>query len=108
MDFKVGLTDEAIADLKSIVEYVARDSAEAAGYVGNELIGLSESLSVLPRRGATVKERVNMRKIFRWHCAVFYRVKETEQQVEVLRIWDMRRDPQESSESSTRMTNSKA
>ncbi len=95
MDFKVGLTDEAIADLKSITEYVARDSAEAAAHVGNELIATAESLSFLPNRGAPVKERSNMRKLFRWHYAIFYRVKESERLVEILRIWDMRRDPLE-------------
>jgi toxin ParE1/3/4 len=95
MDFKVGLTDEAIADLKGIVEHVARDSAEAAAYVGNELIATAESLSILPHRGAPVKERSDMRKLFRWHYAIYYRVKEPERQVEILRVWDMRRAPEE-------------
>lgn len=95
MDYKVGLTDEAIANLKSISEYIARDSAEAAAYVGNELIATAESLSFLPHRGAPVKERSNMRKVFQWHYAIYYRVKESERQVEVLRIWDMKRDPRE-------------
>ncbi|MDO8543705.1 MAG: type II toxin-antitoxin system RelE/ParE family toxin [Opitutaceae bacterium] len=95
MDFKVGLTDEALADLRSIVEYIARDSAEASSYVGNELIATAESLSVLPHRGAPVKERGDMRKVFRWHYAIYHRVKEAERRVEVLRVWDTRRDPRE-------------
>lgn len=93
MDFKVGLTDEAIADLKAIVEFIARDSAEAAAYVGHELLVLSESLTVLPHRGAPVKGRSDMRKIFRWHYAVYYRVKDSQRSVEILRIWDTRQDP---------------
>jgi plasmid stabilization system protein ParE len=36
-----------------------------------------------------------MRKLFWWHYAIYYRVKESERQVEVLRIWDMRRNPEE-------------
>lgn len=63
MDFKVGLTDEAIADLRSITEYIARDSAEAAAHVGHELIATAESLTILPHRGAPVKERRTMRKL---------------------------------------------
>lgn len=95
MDFKVGLTDEAIADLRSITEYIARDSAEAAAHVGHELIATAESLTILPHRGAPVKERRTMRKLFRWHYAIYYRVKESERRVEVLRIWDTHRDPSE-------------
>ncbi len=95
MDFKVGLTDEAIADLAGIVSYIAGDSAEAAAYVGHEIIATAESLSLLPHRGMPVKERSEMRKVFRWHYAIYYRVKEAERRVDVLRIWDMRRDPRE-------------
>jgi toxin ParE1/3/4 len=93
MDFQVGLTDEAIADLAGIVEFIAHDSAEAAERVGLELLATAESLHNLPHRGAAVKGRSDMRKVFRWSYAIYYRIKPRERRVEVLRIWDARRDP---------------
>jgi toxin ParE1/3/4 len=93
MDFQVGLTDEAIADLGSIAEFIARDSAEAAERVGLELLATAESLRLFPNRGVAVKGRSDMRKIFRWSYAIYYRVKVAERRVEVLRIWDVRQDP---------------
>lgn len=93
MDFKVGLTDEAIADLRRIVEFVAEQSPEAALHVGTELIAVAESLAFFPHRGVPVRERNGMRKILRWKYAIYYRVKPAEQYVEVLRIWDGRQAP---------------
>ena len=54
MDFKVGLTDEAFGDLASIVEFIARESPEAAQRVGNELLSVAESLAAFPSRSAPV------------------------------------------------------
>jgi hypothetical protein len=54
MDFKVRLTDEAIGDLAGIVSYIARERAEAAAYVGNEILATAESLALVPHRGPLV------------------------------------------------------
>ena len=93
MDFQVGLTEEAIADLGNIAEFIARDSPETAEQVGLELLATAESLRLFPNRGVVVKERSDMRKVFRWSYAIYYRVKVAERRVEVLRIWDVRQDP---------------
>lgn len=93
MDFQVGLTEDARADLREIVEFIARQSPSAAGRVGNELLDVAESLGVLPSRGEPVRHRSGMRRIFRWNYAIYYRVNESEKRVEVLRFWDTRRAP---------------
>lgn len=93
MDFQVGLTDEAIADLAGIVAFIAKDDPAAAERVGLELLALAESLNHLPNRGAPVAGRSDMRRIFRWKFAIYYRVKTAERRVEVLRIWDGRQAP---------------
>lgn len=95
MDFKVGLTDEAVADLADIVAFVAGTSPEAALRIGHELIAVAESLTVYPNRGNPIKNRTNMRRILRGKYAIYYRLKRTANLVEVLRIWDCRRDPSE-------------
>ena len=93
MDFQVGLTDEAIADLAGIVAFIAKDDCIAAERVGLELLALAESLKHLPNRGAPVSGRTDLRRIFRWKFAIYYRVKMAERRVEVLRIWDGRQVP---------------
>ena len=61
--------------------------------VGGEVLDVAESLVELPKRGVPVKGRLEMRKDFRWSYAIYYRVKEPERRVEVLRIWDARQAP---------------
>lgn len=93
MDFRVGLTDEAIADLAGIVSFVAKDSPAAAERVGSALLEMAESLNRFPHRGAPLQGRPDMRRIFKWRFAIYYRVKDAERSVEVLRIWDGRQAP---------------
>jgi len=93
MEFQVRLTDEAIADLRGIVQLIAEKSPEAAQRVGGELIAAAESLTSLPARGARVPTRRDMRKILRWNYVIYYRVKSSDGIVEILRIWDGRRAP---------------
>ena len=38
MDFRVEITDPAIADLAEIVSYIARDNPDAARALGNNLL----------------------------------------------------------------------
>ena len=93
MDYQVGLTDEALADLRGIAEFIARQSPRIAERVGGELLDVAESLAEFPNRGVPVKGRPAMRKVFRWSYAIYYRVMESERRVEVLRIWDARQAP---------------
>jgi len=93
MDYQVGLTDEALVDLRGIAEFIARQSPRMAERVGGELLDVAESLAELPKRGVPVKGRSEMRKVFRWSYVIYYRVKESEKLVEVLRIWDARQAP---------------
>ena len=93
MDYQVGLTDEALMDLRSTAEFIARQSPRMAEKVGGELLELAESLADFPKRGMPVKGRSQMRKVFRWSYVIYYRVKESEKRVQILRIWDARQAP---------------
>ncbi|AHF90814.1 plasmid stabilization protein [Opitutaceae bacterium TAV5] len=95
LDFKVGLTEEAIADLAGIVKFIARTSPDMASHVGARLLAVADSLAHLPHRGSPVKARKDMRKVFCWSYALYYRIRTAERLVEVLRIWDTRRNPDE-------------
>ena len=51
MDYQVGLTDEALADLRGIAEFIARQSPRMAERVGGELLDVADSLAEFPKRG---------------------------------------------------------
>lgn len=63
MGWRVALTDEAEADLESVVAFLAQRSPAAAERIGLELVDLSFSLDLLPHRGAPVKARPALRKL---------------------------------------------
>ena len=93
MGFQVGLTEEAQADLGVVVRFLAEQNPEAAARIGNEILDAALSLTLFPRRGTPVRRRPGMRKLSLRHYLIFYQVNEAAQWVEVVRIWDGRRDP---------------
>ena len=93
MGYKVGLTDAAQNDLAEVVRFLAGKSPEAAERVGNELLDAALALAILPRRGAPVRRRPGLRKLSHRYYLIFYQVNEAAQWVEVVRIWDGRKDP---------------
>lgn len=95
MDYKVGLTEEARNDLHAAVSFIAVEgqNPDAALRLGNELLDAALSLAMFPRRGPPVRRRPGMRKLSHRYWLIFYQVNEAEQWVEVVRIWDGRKDP---------------
>ncbi|MBI2514017.1 MAG: type II toxin-antitoxin system RelE/ParE family toxin [Opitutae bacterium] len=96
MDYKVGLSAEARNDLRAAVRFIAMEgkSPDAALRLGNELLDAALSLALFPRRGAPVRRRPGMRKLSHRHWLVFYQVNEVTHWVEIVRIWDGRKDPE--------------
>ena len=95
MDYKVGLSDLARADLAEAVRFMRAEgmSAETIGRIGSELLDAALSLAILPRRGAPVRRRPGMRKLTYRHWLIFYQVDEAARWVDVVRLWDGRKDP---------------
>jgi plasmid stabilization system protein ParE len=50
MDFKVLITESALADLKEFVEFVAQDDSGAAIRLGEKLVDPALSLVSMPQR----------------------------------------------------------
>ena len=94
MGWRVALTHEAEADLGRVVAFLARKSPTAAERIGLELVALIFALDELPHRGAPVQRRPGLRKLAHRHYLIIYRVNDTASLVEIIRIWDNRRDPQ--------------
>lgn len=93
MGYQVGLTEEAQADLRAAVQFLAAKSPEAAERIGHELLDAALTLTLFPRRGAPVRRRPGVRKLTHRHYLIFYQVDEAAGRVEVVRIWDCRQNP---------------
>ncbi len=94
MDYRVILSRPALRDLGEIARYIAQDNSAAAEHVGLELVGLAESLAVMPRRGGPFRARPGVRRLVNDPYLVTYRIDETQRVVYVLRFWHAKRDPQ--------------
>lgn len=76
-----------------MVAFLAKQSPTAAERIGLELVGFIFSLDHLPNRGAPVRMRPGLRKLAHRHYLLIYRINEAVSLVEIVRIWDNRRDP---------------
>ena len=94
MDFRVEITDPAIADLAEIVTYIAQDKPEAASALGDHLLDVALSLAKDPQRGSPYQKLARVRKLTVRPYKIFYCVNESRKVVEVLRFWhSARREP---------------
>ena len=87
MGCKVIFSPQAIADLESIVRFIARENPAAAMRVGNALIDRVAILKDFPELGAKYLKRPGVRKLVSKPYLIFYRYREKESVVDVLRYW---------------------
>jgi addiction module RelE/StbE family toxin len=87
MDFKVLITDSAIADLKEIVEFVAADNPEAATRLGEKLLARALSLETLPERFPFHDRLRGIRKMPVSPFLIYYKCDEETSVVNILHFW---------------------
>jgi plasmid stabilization system protein ParE len=93
MGWRVILTQPALTDLENIVAFLAVSSPAFALSVGKDLVDAIFSLDFMPHRGVPLENKPNIRKLIRRHYLIFYSVDESKEAVNVLRVWDARRQP---------------
>jgi toxin ParE1/3/4 len=93
MDCAIVYSEPALADLREITAYIAKDNAQAAQRFANRLVDLAESLPRMPRKGRPVKGWTDVRVVVLSPYLIFYRFTARENQVAVLRFWHGARDP---------------
>ena len=93
MDYRVIVSRPALRDLGEIARYIAKDNPETAERIALELVGLAESLAILPRRGGLFQARPGVRRLVSDPYLVTYRIDETQHVIYVLRFWHAKRDP---------------
>ena len=87
MGHKIIFSPQAIADLEAVVRYIAKDNPEAAIHVGNLLVNRVTILEEFPLIGSVYPKRPGVRKLVSQPYLIFYRVRERENIVDILRYW---------------------
>lgn len=92
---KVLLTGKAIADIKSIYDYIAEDSQQNADMIKREILVTINRLGVFPGMGESLSEKLNFKTDYRYFVSknsyiIFY--KEEETIVKIYRVLSSRMD----------------
>jgi toxin ParE1/3/4 len=89
MDFKVIWSDAAIADLREICSYIARDDPQAAERTGRGILDHVQILATFPFIGPTYPRGAHgpLREIVFRPYRIFYDVIEKSRAVQILHVW---------------------
>jgi plasmid stabilization system protein ParE len=87
MGWKVIFSRRSEADLRRIVEYIARDDPAAAERFGLALIRSAEALVGMPEAGVAMPGAGNARFIPHGSHLIIYRADKSQETVRILRFW---------------------
>lgn len=94
MAYKILFTEDALADLESILDFIRADNQSAAEEFGEALLDHINLLREFPQIGTWVRLRPGVRKMIHSPIRIYYRVDEKKSLVEVLHFWHVaRREP---------------
>jgi plasmid stabilization system protein ParE len=94
VDFKVRIADDALADLKEILEYSWINFPETTARFGSAILDHIAVLERFPRLGVPVPGRPGIRKLVHAPISIYYRLDEDRKLIEVTHLWHgTRRDP---------------
>ncbi len=93
MAFKIFYTEDALADLEAILDWVRDENPAAVERFGNALLNHVDLLGTFPHIGSPVKRRPGVRKILHTPVRIYYRIQERRRVVEILHFWHARRQP---------------
>ncbi|WP_075090813.1 type II toxin-antitoxin system RelE/ParE family toxin [Haloferula sp. BvORR071] len=94
MDFRVVWSAAALADLRDLVRYIARDDRVVAKRFGDLIVTKIDALVKFPRIGRRVPEfaEENLRQIVVSSYRVVYEIDDSMGNISVLRVWHGARD----------------
>ena len=86
---QVNWSEKAERLLFEIAQYIAKDSVEQAIRVSGLIHEATEVLETHPEFGAVVPECgiENIRELRMFHYRIFYRIRETEDEIEILSVY---------------------
>ena len=87
MGCKIIFSPQAIADLEAAVRFIAEKNPDAAARIGNALIDRTDILEKFPLLGSPYRKRPGVRKLISRPYIIFYRFREQDNFVDILRYW---------------------
>ena len=89
MDFKVIWTESAIADLRDLCDYIARDNPQASEKTGRGILNHVKILETFPFIGPAYPRGSSgmIREIVYGNYRIFYEIAQETKAVDVLRVW---------------------
>jgi len=96
VDYRLVYTKRALDDLAEIIGHIAENDGQAASRFGSSLIAHVELVARFPRMGGLIRKRPLIRKLLHSPFLVYYRVRETNREIEVLHIRHGARKPPKS------------
>ena len=87
MGCKIIFSPQALADLEAAVRFIAGENPVAAVRVGNALIDRAAILENFPLLGSPYHKRPGVRKLVSRPYILFYRFREQNNFVDILRFW---------------------
>ncbi len=87
MGFRVVFQKRALNDLARLIRWIAIDDSAAAIRFGDALVSEAELLCSLPRRGAVYDNNRGLYSFPFPPYRIYYRVVESKETVEILKIW---------------------
>jgi addiction module RelE/StbE family toxin len=87
MGCKIIFSSQAIADLESVVRFIAKENPSAAAQMGNELIDRIAILANFPLIGSLYSKRPGVRKLVSHPYVIYYRPRLKEDRLDILRYW---------------------
>ncbi len=90
MAFRILYTEDALADLETILDSIRADNPAAARF-GNALLNHVDLLAAFPHIGSPVNQRVGVRKLLHTPVRIYYRIQEQRRVVEILHFWHVAR-----------------
>jgi len=87
MGCKIIFSPQALADLESVVRFIAADNPNAAIRMGNALIDRVSILEKFPLIGSPYPKRPGVRKLVSRPYIVYYRPRLAENCLDILHYW---------------------
>ena len=87
MGCKIIFSPQAVADLEAAVCFIAEENPDAAARFGNALIDRVAILENFPLLGSPYSKRPGVRRLIARPYIIFYRFREQENAVDILRYW---------------------
>ena len=91
MAYKILYTEDALADLENILDYIRADNPAAAARFGHALLNHVDLLARFPHIGSPLNQREGVRKILHTPVRVYYRIEAQSEVIEVLHFWHVAR-----------------